>query len=177
MDERTNSVMDTAPCARAQRNVVAGRALQLHRVFEHQHAVARGGNLGQQRIGERGLAATGGARDQDVLALAHGANEKARVGAGHHSVDDVPLQQDHADGALAQREGRPRCCRWQDALKAFSGFGQLGGQQRFAAMHFRTDVGGDQPNDPFAICLGQFHTHRCAPADESRSTHKGAIRI
>jgi len=68
-----------------------------------------------------------GARDQDVLALAHGANEKARVGAGHHSVDDVPLQRDHADGALAQREGRPRRGGRQDALEALARFGQLGG--------------------------------------------------
>ncbi|CRO25462.1 hypothetical protein PAERUG_P3_North_West_16_VIM_2_07_06_05747 [Pseudomonas aeruginosa] len=112
--------------ARAQRNVVAGRALQLHRVFEHQHAVARGGDFGEQGIGERGLAAAGGPGDQDVLTLAHGAHQKARLGGGHHSVHDIPLQRDHADGALAQREGRPWRGGRQDALEAFARLGQLG---------------------------------------------------
>jgi len=45
----------------------------------------------------------------------------------YRSVDDVPLQRDHADGALAQREGRPWHGRRQDALEAFAGFGQFGG--------------------------------------------------
>ena len=149
-------------CARAQRNVVAGRALQLHRVFEHQHAVARRGDFGQQRIGERGLAAAGSPGDQDVLALAHGANEKARLLGGHHSVFDVARQRNDADGALAQREGRPRSCRRQNALEAFARLGQLGRQQRLAAMDFCANVGGDKADDSLAVRLGQLHAHRCA---------------
>src|SRR3546814_6507770 len=39
--------------------VVAGGTLKLHGVFEHQHPVAGGGNLGQQGVGQRGLAGTG----------------------------------------------------------------------------------------------------------------------
>ncbi len=49
--------------AGAQRHMVAGRALQLDGVFEHQHAVACGGDLGQQRVRQRGLAGAGAAGD------------------------------------------------------------------------------------------------------------------
>jgi hypothetical protein len=129
-----------------------------------------------KRIGERGLAAAGGAGDQDVLALAHGAAQEARLRGGHHAVGDVALQRDHADGALAQREGRPRRSRRQDALEAFAGFGQLGGQQRLAAMHFRADVGGDQADDAFAIGFGQFHAHRRAARGQPIHP-KGAIGV
>ncbi|KEH08428.1 hypothetical protein GY14_20275 [Delftia tsuruhatensis] len=162
--------------ARAQRHMVAGRALQLDGVFEHQYAVARGGDLGQQRIGERGLAAARGSCDQDVLALAHGANEKARLLGGHHSVLDVARQRDDADGALAQREGRPRRSGRQDALEAFAGFGQLGGQQRLPAMDFCANVGRDQADDSLAVRLRQLRAHRRAPT--GKPIHpKGAIGV
>jgi hypothetical protein len=101
--------------------------LQFHRVFKHQHAVAGSSYLSQQRIGERCLAAAGGPGDHNVLALAHGLHQKARLGGGHHCVHDIPLQRDHADGAFAQREGRPWRGGRQDALEAFAGFGQFGG--------------------------------------------------
>ena len=47
--------------------------------------------------------------------------------------------------------------RWQDALEPLAGFGQLGGQQRPPAMHFRTDVRGHQADDALAIVFGKLH--------------------
>ena len=93
----------------------------------------------------------------------HRTDEEVCLGAGHHPVGDVPLQGDHADGALAQCEGRPRCGRGQDALEAFAGLGQLSRQQWLAAMHFRADVGCDQADDAFAVRFGQLHAHWRAP--------------
>ena len=52
--------------AGAQRHMVAGCALQLDGVFEHKHAVARGGDLRKQGIGECGFAAARRPGDQDV---------------------------------------------------------------------------------------------------------------
>ncbi|MPM65552.1 hypothetical protein SDC9_112449 [bioreactor metagenome] len=43
-------------------------------------------------------------------------------------------------------------------------------------MDFRTDVGCDQPNDPFAIGLGQLHAHRCS-ARRKPVDPQGAIRV
>src|SRR2546427_6814630 len=60
-------------------------------VFEHQYAVAGGGYLGQQRVRQGRLAAAGGPGDQDVLALAHGAHQKAdrkstRLNSSHSQI-------------------------------------------------------------------------------------------
>jgi hypothetical protein len=101
---------------------------------------------------------------------------KLRLRAGQDAVDDVALQRDHADGALAQREGWPRRSRRQDALEAFAGFGQLGRQQRLPAMHFRADVGGYQSDDAFAIRFGQFHAQRHAARGQPIYP-KGAIGV
>ena len=94
--------------------------------------------------------------------------------AGHGfepSVELVPF-----DGALAQREGWPRRGGRQDAFEAFAGFGQLGRQQRLAAMHFRADVGGDKADDPLTVRLGQLHTHRRAARGQSIHP-KGAVGV
>ena len=92
----------------AQRHVVLCRALQLHRVFEHDHAVAGGGDLVEQGIGQRGLAGAGATRDQDVLAFAHGTAQEGRLSLGQDAVGHVGVEPDQADRALAQREDRPR---------------------------------------------------------------------
>ena len=52
----------------AQRNEVWRGALQLARILDQHHAVAGLGDLGQQRVDQRGLAGRGAAGDEDVLA-------------------------------------------------------------------------------------------------------------
>ena len=142
-------------CTGAQRHVVARRALQFHCVFQHQHAVASAGDLGQQRVGERGLAGAGTAGDQDVLALAHRAAQELGLFRTQNAVAHVVGQADHTDGALAQGEGRP-WRRWrQDALEALARLRQLGGQQGPAAMHLCADMRRDQADDAFAVRGGQ----------------------
>ena len=53
----------------AQRHEVGRRALQLARILDQHHAVGGLGDLGEQRVGERGLAGRSAAGDEDVLAL------------------------------------------------------------------------------------------------------------
>jgi hypothetical protein len=113
--------------------------------------------------------------DQDVLALAHGAAQELGLPCGQDAVGHVAIQPDDAHGALAQREGWPGRGGRQDALEAFAGFGQLGGQQRLAAMHLRADVGGDQADDAFAIGFGQLHAQRRGPT--TADPPKGAVGV
>ncbi|KAG1278011.1 hypothetical protein G6F64_014680 [Rhizopus arrhizus] len=80
MDERTSSVMDTTPA---------------------RHAVASGGDLGQKRVRQRGLAGAGAAGDQDVLPLAHGAAQELGLPGGQDAVGHVAIQADDAHGPLA----------------------------------------------------------------------------
>ena len=107
--------------------------------------------------------------------VAHGANEKARLRAGHHPVDNVPLQRNHADGALAQREGRPRRCRRQDALEAFARFGNSADSSGWPRWTSAPTWAATRRmiRSPSAR---QFHAHRRAPT--GKPIHpKGAIRI
>ena len=149
-------------CVGAQRHMVTGRALQFDGVFEHQYAVAGGGDLGQQGIRQCGLAGTGASGDQDVLPLTHGMTQELGLPCAQDAVGHIAIQTDDAHGTLAQRKGRAGCGGRQDALEAFAGFWQFGGQERLAAMHLRADMGGDQADDAFAIGLGQFDAQRCA---------------
>ena len=54
----------------AQRHEVRRGALQLARILDQHDAVAGLGDLGEQRVDQRGLAGRGAAGDEDVLALA-----------------------------------------------------------------------------------------------------------
>ena len=62
----------------AQRHEVGRGALQLARVLDQDDAVAGLGDLGQQRVGERGLAGRGAAGDEDVRARRDRAAQSAR---------------------------------------------------------------------------------------------------
>ncbi len=61
---------------------------------------------------------------------------------------------------LRSAKAGPGAAGGKNALEAFAGFRQFGGQQRLAAMHLRTDMGRDQADDAFAIGLGQFNAQR-----------------
>ena len=56
----------------AQRHEVRRRALQLAGILDQHHAIGGLGDLGEQRVGERGLAGRGAAGDEDVAALGDG---------------------------------------------------------------------------------------------------------
>ena len=62
----------------AQRHEVGRGALQLARVLDQHHPVAGLGDLGEERVDQRGLAGRGAAGDEDVLALADGRRAAAR---------------------------------------------------------------------------------------------------
>ena len=170
MDERTSSVMDTTP-ERVRRNVVAGRALQLHRVFEHQHAVARGSYLGQQRS-PRSSCRCWWPRDQTFGARARRARPPGRRSSFRPrrtapAITPMVRLRSAKAGPGAAGGRMPR---------SVHGFGQFGGQQRLAAMHLRADVGRDQADDSLAIGFGQLHAHRRA-ARRQAIHPKGAVRV
>ena len=71
-EERTRSESDDHAVLGAQRHEVRRGALQLARVLDQHHAIGGLGDLGEQRVGERGLAGRGAAGDEDVLALGDG---------------------------------------------------------------------------------------------------------
>ena len=56
----------------AQRHAIGGGAFELARVLQDDDALVEVGDLGQQRVDQRGLARGGAADHEDVLALAHG---------------------------------------------------------------------------------------------------------
>ena len=60
-----------------QRHEIGGGALQLARILDQDDAVGGRSDLGQQRIGERGLAGRGAAGDEDVRARGDGGIESA----------------------------------------------------------------------------------------------------
>ena len=81
--------------------MIAGGALQLDGVFEHQNAVASGGDLRQQGVCQRGLARAGATGNQNVLALTYRTTQKLGLLRGHHAVGDVARQRNHAHSAFA----------------------------------------------------------------------------
>ena len=77
-DERTRSESEATPSLVRSATRFGARALQLARVLDQDDAVGGLGDLGEQRVDERGLAGRGAAGDEDVLALARRPRAAAR---------------------------------------------------------------------------------------------------
>ena len=60
----------------AQRHEIRRGALQLARILDQHDAIGCLGDLGEQRVGERGLAGRGAAGDEDVLARGDGCAQR-----------------------------------------------------------------------------------------------------
>ena len=87
------------------------------------------------------------ARDRVLRALG--------LARGHDPGGDVVVQREHGDRRLADREGRRRDHRRQQALETLPRLGQLGRDARAACMNLGANVMGDQPNDALAVGSGQ----------------------
>ena len=141
--------------ARAQRNVVVGRALEFHRVFENDYAVAGERDLGEERIGERRLAGAGGAGDQDVASIPHRLAQARRLHLGHDAVGDVGGESDDGARALPNGEGRCAYDRRENTFEALARVRQFGGQDRRTGVHLGVDVRRDQADDAFGVGCGE----------------------
>ena len=134
-----------------RRHEVGRRALQLAGVLDQHHAVAGQRHLGQERVGERGLAGGGAAGDQDVAALDHGDPERFDLGRAHDAGGGVVAEGEHRDGGFADGEGgRDRYGR-QQAFEALAGLGQLGGEPGRAGVDLGPDMVSDQAHDALAV--------------------------
>src|SRR5690606_32281725 len=109
------------------------------------------GHLGQQRVGQGGLAAAGAAGHEDVLPLTYGHAQVLGLLGAKDAVGNVLLQWDDPGSTLAQGKGRPGHHWRQYTLEALASFWQLGAQQRLVAMYLLTDMRGHQADDPFTI--------------------------
>ena len=127
----------------AQRHEVRRLALQLAGVLDQHDPVGGLGDLGQQRVGERRLAGRGAAGDEDVLAFCDGGAQHRGLAASHDAGGDIVVEREDGDGGLADRKGRRRDHRRQQALEPLSRLGQLGRDTRAAGVDLGADVVGD----------------------------------
>ena len=69
----------------------------------------------------------------------------------HDAGGDIVVEREHGDGGLADREGRRRHDRRQQALEPLARLGQLGRDARRAGMHLGADMMRDEADDALAI--------------------------
>ena len=154
----------------AHRDEVRRAALQFAGVLDQHHAVAGAGDLGQQRVGERGLArATVPPATRMFLRDADGRAQRRRLPGGHGAGGDVVVEGEDGDGGLADGEGRRRDDGRQQPLEPLSRLGQLGGDARALRVNLGADMVRDQAHDPLAIGGGHGPS-ACPPGrPDSRS--------
>ncbi len=92
----------------AQRDEVRRGALQLARILDQHDAVAGLGDLGEERVDQRGLAGRGAAGDEHVLALAHRDAQQLGLRRRHDAGVDIVVEREHGDGRAADGEARRR---------------------------------------------------------------------
>jgi hypothetical protein len=135
----------------AHRDEVRRTALQFAGVLDQHHAVARAGDLGQERVGERRLARAGAASDEDVLARGDGPTQQRRLTGGHGASVDIIVEGEDGDCGLADGEGRRRDDGRQQPLEPLSRLGQLGRDTRALRVNLSADMVRDKAHDPLAI--------------------------
>ncbi len=89
-------------CAGATR--FGARHWQFARIFDQHHPIGGAGALGEQRVGEGGLAGRGATGDQDILAGGNSLAQYRRLARGHDAGGDIVVE-----GERRQR----RACGWR----------------------------------------------------------------
>ena len=135
----------------AQRHEIGRGALQLARILDQHDAVAGLGDLGEQRIDQRGLAGRGAAGDEDVLPFPDGRPQQLGLRAGHDAGLDIIAEREDGDGGAADGEARRRHDGRHQALEPLPAFRQFGRDARRAGMHLDADMVRDEPHDPLGV--------------------------
>lgn len=129
---------------------------RLARVLDDDDAIRGLGDLGEQRIGECGLAGRGAAGDKDVGPGGDRLAQSLGLVRRHDSGGHIVVEREDCDGRFADRESRRRNNWGQQALKALPRLGQFGRHPRIAGMDLGADMVRDESHDPFAICGRQL---------------------
>jgi hypothetical protein len=111
------------PILGAHRDQIRRAALELARVLDQHHAVARAGDLGQEGVGEGGLASAGAAGDKDVLPGGNGLAQQDRLAGRYGAGGDVIVEGEDRDRGLPDREGWRRDDGRQQPLEPFPRLG------------------------------------------------------
>ncbi len=149
--ERTRSANVATPGLVRSATQSAAAHLQLARVLQDDDALAEIGDLGQQRVDQRGLARRRAAHHQDVLALADAMRERLGLARRHDARCHVVAEPVEHVGRLAHGEARRRRHRRHHALEALARLGQLGGDDRRLVGDLAAHVRGDQPDDALGL--------------------------
>lgn len=144
--------------------------MQLAGVLDQNHPVVS--DLGQQGVGERGLAGTGAARHQDIPPVTHRLLQGVGLDRHHDVIGHVVGQGVDLGRRLADGEARRQRHRWQQALEAFAPVaraapaaraarGQFGTDDGIVGMDFGADMRSDETDDPlgFRRSQGQAGIH------------------
>ena len=130
-------------------------ALQFACVLNDDDAICGLRHLGQQRIGQCGLAGRGAARDKDIGPGGDIQAQHLGLKAGHDSGCHIVVEREDGDGRLADGKGWSSDHRRQQSFEPFAGLGQFGRDTRATRMNLDADMMGDQPDDPLTIGDGQ----------------------
>jgi hypothetical protein len=125
--------------------------LQFARVLDQHHAVARLGDLGEERVDKCGLSGGGAAGDEDVLSLADACSQQLGLRTGHNAGVDVIAEGEDGDRRPSDGEAGRRGHRRNEALEALPAFRQFGRDPGAAGMDLDADVVGDEANDALGI--------------------------
>ena len=129
-------------------DLIGRRTLQLGGILDQHHPVAGKGRLSQNGVGQRGLARSRAADDQQVLARLSRGPDDLGLGGAHHPALDIVVQGEHHLGPLADRKGGARHDRHEGALEPFAGLRQGRAHPGPVAGDYLAGVIGEQPQDP-----------------------------
>ena len=129
--------------------------MQLARVLDQHHPIARAGDLGQQSVGQCRLAGPGAASDEDVFARRYGGPQRRGMASCHGANGDIIVEGEDRDGGLTDPEGRRRDNRRQQPLETLSRLRQLGRDARALRMDLGADMVRHEADDPLAVGGGK----------------------
>jgi len=141
--------------------------LQLARILDQHDAVAGLGDLGKDRVDERGLAGRGTAGDEHVLAFAHRDAQQLGLRRRHDAGADIVVEREDGDGRTANGEARCGHDRRHQALEPLPAFRQLGRDARTVRMDLDTDVMCNEAHDAFGVCGRDAATGIFQPARQT----------
>lgn len=136
---------------RAHRDEVGCRALQLAGVLDQDDAIRGLGDLGEQCVGERGLAGRGAAGDEDIAPIGNRLAQGLGLSRRHDPGGDIVVEREHGDGRLADRKSRRGHHGGQQPLEPLPRLGQFGRDTRGTRMNFGADVMGDEADNALAV--------------------------
>ena len=145
-----------------QRDRIGQRALKFPCVLDQDDPGIDPGHLGEQRIGERGLARTGASSDEDVGALGHRCAKRVCLGVRHQPVSDIVIKGVQPLGWLADREAGGGRDGGKQAFEALAGMAidvrrQLRRDDWLLPMHLGAGMRRNQPDDALDLC--RLHPH------------------